>query len=111
MYNDLSVGICAETVAEAFQLVSKLTEVIYFAVENHPDGFFPIRHRLVTTPKINYREPAKTQSKGTGNVVTFVIRAPMHERSCHRFDVTTLNRLQISKVILSTNAAHLTSLR
>ena len=56
---------------------SEFKEVIDFAIENHPDGFLTIRHGLMTTYKIDDREPAKTEPEWSGDVVSLVIRAPM----------------------------------
>ena len=88
------------------QFASELGKVIDFAVENYPNGFFLVRHGLMTAPKVDDRESAKTESEWSGDVVPLVIRASVDEGPGHSFDVPSPYRLQASEIILSTNAAH-----
>jgi hypothetical protein len=88
------------------QLAPYLTEVIDFAVEDHPNGLLPVRHGLMTAAKVDDREPAKTQAEGPADVVPIVIRASMDEGPGHRLDVTARDGLRIPEIILSANATH-----
>ena len=104
--DDFCVRVRSENVAVPLQFTLELMEVIDFTVENHPNGFFPIRHGLMAARKVNDREPAKTESDWSGDVEPFVIRTSVGDGLGHRFDVPALNGRLVSEVILSANAAH-----
>ena len=67
-----------------FQFTPEFKEVVDFTIENDPNGFFLVRHGLMTACEIDDREPAKTEPERSGNVVPLVIRASMDERLGHR---------------------------
>ena len=77
--DDFGVRVGAENVTVPLQFAPELGEVIDFAVENHPHGFFLVRHGLVPAAEIDDREPAKAESERAGDVVALVIRAAMDE--------------------------------
>jgi hypothetical protein len=60
----------------------------------------------MTAPEVDDREPAKTESEWSCNVIPLVIGTSMDEGPGHRFDIPALDRFQISEVILSADAAH-----
>ena len=81
--DDFRVGLGSEYVSETFQLTLQLWKVVDFTVENHPNGFFPIGHGLMTAREINDREPAKTEPERSGEVVTLVVRPTMGDTPGH----------------------------
>src|SRR5215469_930498 len=109
MNDDLCIRFRVENVAITFQFTSELEKVIDFTVENHPDRFFPVRHGLMPPGQVDNREPAKAKSERSGDIVSLVITASMHEGLGHRLNVTTTDGLQTTEVKLSTNTAHLTT--
>src|SRR5215831_4681685 len=110
MDDHLRIRFGAENVAVAFQFMPEIEKVVDFTVKNNPNGFFTVRHGLMTAPQVDNREPAKTQSECPNDIVPLVIRSPVAEGLGHPFDVSTLDRLQVAEVILSANAAHLMAL-
>jgi hypothetical protein len=68
---------------QTFQLGLQLWKVVDFTVEYHPNGFFPIRHGLMSARKIDDREPAKTEPKGSREVVTLVVWPTMGDAPGH----------------------------
>ena len=108
--DDLGVRLRAENVAVAFQFTPEFKEVVDFAIENHPNGFFLIRHGLMTARKIDDREPAKAESERSGDVVPLVIRTSMDDASWSSPRCPGAEQAPGSEVILSANAAHRRSL-
>ena len=108
--DDFGIGVRAEHVPVSFQFALQFREVVDFAVEDHPDGFFLVRHGLVTARKVDDGEPAKTQAQaGPVNIVALVVRPAMDDGPGHPLDVRRSDRgFGSPKVILSANAAHKT---
>ena len=75
--DNLSVAICFELMAFALQLASELFKIVNLAVEDYPNGFFCIRHRLMPTGEINDRQPPEAQTDRTGNEEAFVVGSAM----------------------------------
>src|SRR5438309_2816399 len=100
----LCIRFGSENVAVSFQLLPELREVINFAVENHPNGFFRIRHGLMTSREINNRESAEAEPEWSRDVIPLIIGPPMDEAPGHPLDIPTTNGKLSPKVILSANA-------
>src|SRR5205814_10667927 len=49
MNNHLSIAPCPEMMAALFKFSTQLLEIVNLAVEDDPDGFLRVGHRLMTT--------------------------------------------------------------
>ena len=47
------VGACVKTMAALLELGAQFLEIVNLAVEDDPDRFFGVRHRLVTAGQID----------------------------------------------------------
>ena len=47
-----------------FQLSAQLLEIVNLAVENDPDGFFGVGHRLMAAGQIDDGKPPETEPDG-----------------------------------------------
>src|SRR6202035_2592453 len=102
----LCIRVGSENVAVTFEFSSDLLEVVDFAVEDHPNRFFLIRHRLMAARKVDDRKSAESKAKRSRDVKTVIIGASMNDGFRHRLDIPAPNRRLISEVILSANSAH-----
>src|SRR5436190_10774177 len=89
-----------------FEFMPKFQKVVDLTIENHPDGFFTIRHGLVTAREIDDGEPAKAEAERSRDVVALVIRTSMDEGVRHPFDVLTEDGSLAPKTVLPANATH-----
>jgi hypothetical protein len=106
MDDDFGIALSPKHMPEAFEFALELREIVNFAVENHPDGFFAIGHGLMPERKVDDRKPAETEAERPGNEIAFVIRPAMDDASRHPFKILAKDRSLRAKVKLSANAAH-----
>src|ERR1700722_15227380 len=96
--NDFRIGIGLEYVAEALEFLPQFFEVINFAIEDHPYGFFAIGHGLVAASQVDNGKAAETKSEGTVEVIAFVVGAAVSDGPGHRFDVRTSHRRRATEI-------------
>ena len=89
-----------------FQFGAQLFEVVDLAIENDPDGFLLIRHRLMTAGQIDDGKPSKTQADRAGDEVALIVGATMGDRSRHPPDRLGLHRFVSREIKLAGYAAH-----
>ena len=53
MDNDLSIALGSKCVSKGFKFASKFQKIVDLAIENYPDGFLLVRHRLMTAFKVD----------------------------------------------------------
>jgi len=73
--DDFSIRSGSKRVPETLELATKFPEIVYLAIEDHPDGFIGIGHRLVSTFEVYDRQTSETQSQRTIKMVTLVVGA------------------------------------
>jgi hypothetical protein len=74
------------------KIFPQFSKIVDLSIENNPNGFLPIRHRLVSTGKIDDREPPKTKSDRALDIVPLIVRAAMSKSLRHLLYVLTKNR-------------------
>jgi hypothetical protein len=88
------------------KLGPQLFEIIDLTVQNDPDPFFGIGHRLVSASEIYDGKPSEAQSKRTRQKVTLVVRTAMDHSLGHSADRFRFYRLVSGEIKLTANAAH-----
>src|SRR5271156_5581069 len=106
MDDDFRIALGAEDMPKSFKFALELREIIDFAVENHPNGFFAIGHRLMPERQINDGKPAETEAERPGDEIAFVIRPAMDDASRHALEILANDRRLALEVELSANGAH-----
>ena len=106
MDDDFRVRFCTEDVTVLFQLALEFMEVVDFAVEDHPNGFFGVGHGLMSAGKINDRKPAEAEAKWPIEKISFIVGTTMGDGLGHSLDARAPNSRQALEVKLSANPAH-----
>src|SRR5205823_9561244 len=88
------------------QLVSKLSEVVDFTVENDPDGLLDIGNGLMTAGQVDDGEPTETQPERSIIEIPFIVGATVSDRPGHRFHVSKGHRREVTKVVLAADSTH-----
>src|SRR5712692_8566768 len=102
----LSIRSSAELIAAAFKFGAQLFEIVDLAIQNDPNRFLDIGHRLVSARQINDGKPPEAQSEWAGDEVALVVGTAVNHRSRHAPDRFRFYRLVSNKVKLAANAAH-----
>ena len=100
------VGIRPKLITLALQLRSQLSIIVNLAIEDYPNGFFCVRHRLMTAGQIDDGKPAESEANGAIEKVALIIRPAMDNRLGHAPNRFRLDRLFLGEVKLAANAAH-----
>ncbi len=87
MGNHLAVRARLELVAALHQLLTKLAEVVNFAIEHHPDRLVLIGDRLAAARQIDDRKPLKSQSNRRMVISAFVVRPAVTHRVRREFQL------------------------
>ncbi len=77
--DDLGIRARAKDVSERLELASKLVEIVDLTVENDPDRFLLIRHRLMSACNIDNRKAAKSEPNRAIYVVALVVRTTVRD--------------------------------
>ena len=88
------------------QFTFEFGEIVNLSVENHPNGFLLVRHRLMAAGKVDDREPAESETQRARDEIAFIIRTSMRDGFRHRLDIRTPHRRRAAEIKLSTYAAH-----
>src|SRR5262249_1854494 len=91
--DDFGVAVGAKGVTVALQLLFEFREVVNLPIEDDPDRFFLVRHRLMPAGQINDRKPAKSETQRSGDEIALVIRTAVSDGFGHGLDVRASNRL------------------
>src|SRR6266576_2679472 len=91
MKDDFSVGLRPEDVSFLQELPTQFPKVVDFAVENNPDRFVLVRHRLTTGIEVNDRQAQMAQSNIPIKINALAVRPAMTHRPKHHFDLLAIN--------------------
>src|SRR5436190_4678439 len=92
-----------------FQLGAELGEVVDLPVEDHPHGLFVVGHRLMAAGEVDNRQPTETETERAVDKKPLVIGAAMNELLRHVPEALARNRREALVVVLSADAAHISS--
>src|SRR5215470_2559040 len=90
----------------AFEILAQFLEVVDLAVEDDPDRFLGIGHRLMPAGEVDDGEPAKAKAHRSIEEVAVVIGASMHHRAGHRFHAMAIDRGTAREIELTANPTH-----
>src|SRR5882724_8860485 len=104
--NHFGIRVCAKTMAAFSKFSPQLFEVVDLAVQDDPDCFLCIRHRLVASGQIDDRETAKAETNRAIEKVALVVGTAMPNLFGHSPNRVRFDRLVPDKVKLAADAAH-----
>ena len=104
--NHFGVRICAKTMAAFLKLDAQFLEVVNFTIQDDPDCFFSVRHRLMASRQIDDGKSSEAKPYCTGNKVAFVIRTAVDHCLGHSPNRFQFHRVVPGEVKLAANAAH-----
>jgi hypothetical protein len=110
MHNDFGIAGSAEAVAVTFQFLAQFREVVNLTVEDDPDGFLRIGHRLVAAFEIDNGKPPEPEPERPIQVEAFIVGAAVDDAPGHLDDVLAGNRRLVFEVKLPADSAHQTML-
>jgi hypothetical protein len=73
----------------SFQFTPQFPVVVYFAVEDHPDGSVFVGHGLMSATEIDDTEAAHTQSHTGSLIVPFIVGAAVGQKTGHPMERRT----------------------
>jgi hypothetical protein len=80
------------------QVGTKVEEIVYFAVVNHPDRAIFAAHRLVARAEVDNAKPAMPQPNRPGAIFSRSVWAAMPDQVHHPVKKLRLNRLLAIKI-------------
>jgi hypothetical protein len=93
-------------VTTRFKLGPQFFEVVDLTIQDDPNLFLCVRHRLVAAGQIDDRQPTETEPEWTVEKVTLIVRAAVDHRLGHPSDRFRFYRVAPKKIKLAANAAH-----